>query len=163
MDIWYYFRIVAYLAQFYIIYSRSLIILQHRFSGVDLVFLDEETGEIVVGKRIDREQTAWLNFTVKATDSGRPPRAATADVYVQVGGVQSAELPTAASGVRSLVGGECLSSFFITALSVRWDHSRAMARSIHHSLPASCCFSASDFLVHSFAVTPVPFLSFEPL
>ena len=52
--------------------------------AADLVFLDVETGEIVVGKRIDREQTTWLNFTVRATDSGRPPRTANADVYVQV-------------------------------------------------------------------------------
>ena len=76
------------------------------FSPTELVFLDVETGEIVVDKRIDREQTSWLNFTVKATDSGRPPRASNADVYVQVSLAQSAELPTGSSRVRSAVGEE---------------------------------------------------------
>lgn len=40
----------------------------------DLVNLDSETGEMVVANKIDREQYSWLNLTVRATDSGVPPR-----------------------------------------------------------------------------------------
>lgn len=40
----------------------------------DLVHLDPETGEMVVANKIDREMYSWLNLTVKATDSGIPPR-----------------------------------------------------------------------------------------
>ncbi|XP_044002013.1 cadherin-23 isoform X2 [Aphidius gifuensis] len=50
----------------------------------DLVNLDPETGEIVVSNKIDRETYSWLNFTVRATDSGIPPRSSLAEVYVQV-------------------------------------------------------------------------------
>lgn len=41
---------------------------------IDLVHLDPETGEMVVANKIDREMYSWLNLTVKATDSGIPPR-----------------------------------------------------------------------------------------
>ncbi|XP_064108915.1 cadherin-23-like isoform X3 [Macrobrachium nipponense] len=51
---------------------------------LSLVDLDQETGEIVVADRVDREQFSWLNFTVKATDSGIPPRSNQVDVLVQV-------------------------------------------------------------------------------
>ncbi|XP_066601612.1 cadherin-23 [Prorops nasuta] len=50
----------------------------------DLVHLDSETGEMVVANKIDREQYAWLNLTVRATDSGIPPRSSLSEVYVQV-------------------------------------------------------------------------------
>lgn len=40
----------------------------------DLVHLDHETGEMVVANKIDREMYSWLNYTVRATDSGTPPR-----------------------------------------------------------------------------------------
>ncbi|XP_024946017.1 cadherin-23 isoform X2 [Cephus cinctus] len=50
----------------------------------DLVHLDPETGEMVVANRIDREMYAWLNLTVRATDSGIPPRSSLAEVFVQV-------------------------------------------------------------------------------
>ncbi|KAL1123291.1 hypothetical protein AAG570_002377 [Ranatra chinensis] len=51
----------------------------------ELVHLDSVSGELVVGSRIDREQVGpWLNLTVKATDSGQPPRSAFVDVFVQV-------------------------------------------------------------------------------
>lgn len=40
----------------------------------ELVHLDPETGEMVVASKIDRELYSWLNLTVKATDSGIPPR-----------------------------------------------------------------------------------------
>lgn len=41
---------------------------------IDLVNIDRETGEMVVADRIDHEKYKWLNFTVRATDSGEPPR-----------------------------------------------------------------------------------------
>lgn len=51
---------------------------------LSLVELDRETGEIVVVDRVDREQFAWLNFSVEATDSGVPSRSTSVDVVVQV-------------------------------------------------------------------------------
>ncbi|CAL1677979.1 unnamed protein product [Lasius platythorax] len=50
----------------------------------ELVHLDPETGEMVVANKIDREMYSWLNLTVKATDSGIPPRSSLTEVYVQV-------------------------------------------------------------------------------
>ncbi|KAG7212887.1 hypothetical protein KM043_002239 [Ampulex compressa] len=50
----------------------------------DLVHLDPETGEMVVANKIDREIYSWLNLTVRATDSGVPPRSSLSEVYVQV-------------------------------------------------------------------------------
>ncbi|XP_055586421.1 cadherin-23 [Uranotaenia lowii] len=50
----------------------------------NLLHLDAETGEIVVASRIDYEQFRWLNFTVRATDSGFPPRSALTEVFIQV-------------------------------------------------------------------------------
>lgn len=50
----------------------------------ELVNLDLETGEMVVSNKIDREMFSWLNLTVRATDSGIPPRSSLSDVYVQV-------------------------------------------------------------------------------
>lgn len=49
-----------------------------------LVHLDQQTGEMVVASRIDHEQTDWLNMTVRATDSGLPPRSTFVDVFIQV-------------------------------------------------------------------------------
>ena len=39
---------------------------------------------MVVASRIDHEQTDWLNMTVRATDSGVPPRSTFVDVFIQV-------------------------------------------------------------------------------
>ena len=50
----------------------------------DLVHLDAETGEMVVANRIDFEQYNWLNFTVRATDSGIPTRASHVEVFIQI-------------------------------------------------------------------------------
>lgn len=50
----------------------------------ELVYLDPETGEMVVSNKIDREIYSWLNYTVKATDSGIPPRTSLSEVYVQI-------------------------------------------------------------------------------
>ncbi|KAF4517747.1 hypothetical protein B566_EDAN002952 [Ephemera danica] len=49
-----------------------------------LLHLDAESGELRVASRIDREATAWLNLTVRATDNGVPPRHSFAQVFVQV-------------------------------------------------------------------------------
>lgn len=49
-----------------------------------MLHLDELTGEVVVAGRIDHEATTWLNFSVKATDSGVPPRSSLVEVFVQV-------------------------------------------------------------------------------
>lgn len=51
---------------------------------VQLVQIDAESGEIVVANKIDHELVQWLNYTVRATDSGVPPRASLADVFIRV-------------------------------------------------------------------------------
>lgn len=50
----------------------------------ELVDIDSETGEMVVANKIDREQYSWINLTVRATDSGVPPRSSLAEVSIQV-------------------------------------------------------------------------------
>lgn len=49
-----------------------------------LLHLDSDTGEVVVANKIDHELTPWLNLTVRATDSGVPPRSSLVEVFVQV-------------------------------------------------------------------------------
>uniref|UniRef100_A0A1A9WMM0 Cadherin domain-containing protein n=1 Tax=Glossina brevipalpis TaxID=37001 RepID=A0A1A9WMM0_9MUSC len=49
-----------------------------------LVHLDIQTGELVVANKIDHEQFQWLNFSIRATDSGVPPRSTLVDVYVTI-------------------------------------------------------------------------------
>lgn len=49
-----------------------------------LMHLDPQTGEIVVASKIDHEQHQWLNFSVRATDSGIPARSSLVDVYITV-------------------------------------------------------------------------------
>ncbi|XP_037731996.1 cadherin-23 [Drosophila subpulchrella] len=49
-----------------------------------LMHLDAQTGEIVVASKIDHEQHQWLNFSVRATDSGVPARSSLVDVYITV-------------------------------------------------------------------------------
>nr|CAD7442234.1 unnamed protein product [Timema bartmani] len=51
---------------------------------LSLIYLDEETGEVVVANKIDHEVFPWLNFTVQATDSGIPPRSSFVDNFIQV-------------------------------------------------------------------------------
>lgn len=41
---------------------------------LDLIQIDAESGEIVVASKIDHEVHKWLNYTVRATDSGHPSR-----------------------------------------------------------------------------------------
>uniref|UniRef100_A0A1B0B4Y0 Cadherin domain-containing protein n=1 Tax=Glossina palpalis gambiensis TaxID=67801 RepID=A0A1B0B4Y0_9MUSC len=49
-----------------------------------LVHLNAQSGELVVGSKIDHEQFQWLNFSIRATDSGLPPRSTLVDIYVTV-------------------------------------------------------------------------------
>ncbi len=49
-----------------------------------LLYLDEETGEIVVQEKIDYELIQHLNFSVRAIDSGDPPRSSLVNVFVQI-------------------------------------------------------------------------------
>jgi hypothetical protein len=51
---------------------------------LNLVHLDAISGEILVQEKIDHEIFQWLNFTVRARDSGVPSRSSLADVYIQV-------------------------------------------------------------------------------
>uniref|UniRef100_A0A182JWJ6 Cadherin domain-containing protein n=1 Tax=Anopheles christyi TaxID=43041 RepID=A0A182JWJ6_9DIPT len=51
---------------------------------LELLHVDDETGEIVVRNRIDHEEYGWLNFSVRAADTGTPPRASFVEVFVQV-------------------------------------------------------------------------------
>uniref|UniRef100_A0A182ISV2 Cadherin domain-containing protein n=1 Tax=Anopheles atroparvus TaxID=41427 RepID=A0A182ISV2_ANOAO len=51
---------------------------------LELLHVDEQTGELVVRNRIDHEEFGWLNFSVRAVDSGEPPRASFVEVFVQV-------------------------------------------------------------------------------
>lgn len=51
---------------------------------LELIHLDVESGEIVVANKIDHETYQWLNFSVKATDSGFPPRSSLVDVFISV-------------------------------------------------------------------------------
>ncbi len=49
-----------------------------------LLHLDGESGELTVAGRIDYEQTAWLNFSVRATDSGVPRRSSYTRISIRV-------------------------------------------------------------------------------
>ncbi|XP_077287524.1 cadherin 88C [Arctopsyche grandis] len=51
---------------------------------IKLVHLEPDTGEILVANKIDHETYPWLNLTVKATDSGIPPRSSLVDLFIQV-------------------------------------------------------------------------------
>lgn len=51
---------------------------------LNLVNLDADSGEIIVQDKIDHELVQWLNFTVRAIDSGTPPRSSLADCFIQV-------------------------------------------------------------------------------
>ena len=51
---------------------------------IKLIKIDKTSGQIMIGDKIDREQLGWLNFTVRATDSGVPALWSYADVSIQV-------------------------------------------------------------------------------
>ncbi|GBP37114.1 Cadherin-23 [Eumeta japonica] len=50
----------------------------------NLIHIESQTGEVVVAAKIDHEIYPWINLTVKAVDSGVPPRYSLVDLYVQV-------------------------------------------------------------------------------
>ncbi|XP_062319241.1 cadherin-23 isoform X1 [Osmerus eperlanus] len=45
---------------------------------------DPSTGKIVANRTVDFEQVQWLNFTVRATDHGSPPRFVELPVYLRI-------------------------------------------------------------------------------
>ncbi|CAH0553770.1 unnamed protein product [Brassicogethes aeneus] len=58
--------------------------LEGNFETTSLLYLAKNTGHIVVATKIDHEIYSWLNLTVKATDSGVPPRSSRVDLFVQI-------------------------------------------------------------------------------
>ncbi|XP_030761227.1 cadherin-23-like, partial [Sitophilus oryzae] len=50
----------------------------------NLVHLDSSSGDLVVASKIDRESHQWLNFTIKAVDSGVPSLSTRSEVLVQI-------------------------------------------------------------------------------
>lgn len=58
--------------------------LEGRPDIVKMIYLDGDTGDILVANKIDHEMHKWLNLTVKATDSGIPPRSTRTELFVQV-------------------------------------------------------------------------------
>ncbi|KPI92876.1 Cadherin-23 [Papilio xuthus] len=51
---------------------------------LELVHMERASGELVVNSRVDHEQHSWINLTVKAVDSGLPPRYSVVDLFIQV-------------------------------------------------------------------------------
>lgn len=51
---------------------------------LNFLYLDAQSGEILVQEKIDHELYEWLNFTVRARDSGTPQRSSLAEVHIQI-------------------------------------------------------------------------------
>ncbi|XP_057660172.1 cadherin-23 [Diorhabda carinulata] len=51
---------------------------------VNLFHLNTADGDIVVANKIDHEVYEWINLTVKATDSGFPPRSSRVELFIQI-------------------------------------------------------------------------------
>ncbi|XP_010604639.1 cadherin-23 isoform X5 [Fukomys damarensis] len=45
---------------------------------------DPSTGKVIANRTVDYEEVHWLNFTVRASDNGSPPRAAEIPVYLEI-------------------------------------------------------------------------------
>uniref|UniRef100_A0A5F9CWR8 Cadherin related 23 n=1 Tax=Oryctolagus cuniculus TaxID=9986 RepID=A0A5F9CWR8_RABIT len=45
---------------------------------------DSSAGKVVANRTVDYEEVHWLNFTVRASDNGSPPRAAEIPVFLEV-------------------------------------------------------------------------------
>ncbi|CAD0199964.1 unnamed protein product [Chrysodeixis includens] len=58
--------------------------LEGREELLSLVHMESKTGEVVVASKIDHELYPWINLTVKAVDSGVPPRYSVVDLFIQV-------------------------------------------------------------------------------
>lgn len=41
-------------------------------------------GKVIANQTVDYEEVHWLNFTVRASDNGSPPRAAEIPVYLEI-------------------------------------------------------------------------------
>ncbi|KAK9745916.1 Cadherin domain [Popillia japonica] len=65
--------------------NRSMIyILEGHPDILNLIHLNNNTGDLLISNKIDHEVYNWLNMTVKAIDSGIPPRYSRTEVYVQI-------------------------------------------------------------------------------
>lgn len=58
--------------------------LEGRPEVASLVYLDKDTGDLLVANKIDHEMYDWLNLTVKATDSDIPPRSSRVELFIQI-------------------------------------------------------------------------------
>ncbi|XP_017404324.1 cadherin-23 isoform X5 [Cebus imitator] len=45
---------------------------------------DSSAGKVIANQTVDYEEVYWLNFTVRASDNGSPPRAAEIPVYLEI-------------------------------------------------------------------------------
>ncbi|XP_011940758.1 PREDICTED: cadherin-23 isoform X4 [Cercocebus atys] len=45
---------------------------------------DSSAGKVIANRTVDYEEVHWLNFTVRASDNGSPPRAAQIPVYLEI-------------------------------------------------------------------------------
>ncbi|XP_040341226.1 cadherin-23 isoform X4 [Herpailurus yagouaroundi] len=45
---------------------------------------DSSAGKVIANRTVDYEEIHWLNFTVRASDNGSPPRAAEIPVYLEI-------------------------------------------------------------------------------
>ncbi|XP_050299893.1 cadherin-23 isoform X2 [Anthonomus grandis grandis] len=55
-----------------------------RSNYFQLVHVGNDSGDIVVASRIDREMVEWLNFTIKAIDAGLPSKSSFVEVFIQI-------------------------------------------------------------------------------
>ncbi|XP_022256790.1 cadherin-23-like [Limulus polyphemus] len=53
----------------------------------ELFILGEKSGDLTIIKKVDYEEYHWLNFTVTATDSGKPNRSSVTLVSLEIGDV----------------------------------------------------------------------------
>ncbi|KAJ3665071.1 hypothetical protein Zmor_000585 [Zophobas morio] len=58
--------------------------LDGRYEITELIHLDSDSGDLIVANKIDHELYEWLNLTVKATDSGFPPRFSRVEIFIQI-------------------------------------------------------------------------------
>ncbi|RZC35307.1 cadherin-23 [Asbolus verrucosus] len=58
--------------------------LDGRYEITELIHLDSDSGDLVVANKIDHEVYDWLNLTIKATDSGIPPRFSRVEIFIQI-------------------------------------------------------------------------------
>ncbi|XP_017773804.1 PREDICTED: cadherin-23 [Nicrophorus vespilloides] len=58
--------------------------LEGRDDLVKLLYLNKNSGDLVVANRIDHEVYEWLNLTIKATDADDPPRSTRVELFVQI-------------------------------------------------------------------------------